>query len=120
MTYSAFLFAGTVVAFLWANLDHESSKSFVDTSLIAVEPHAEAGEQEPAQVLSSGAHTPHTIKPIINDILMCFFFALAAREIWESLLSGEHLSTSRKAAMPLVATVGGMIGPALIYRVGSS
>lgn len=71
-------------------------------------------------MLSSGAHTPHTIKPIINDILMCVFFALAAREIWESLLSGERLSMSRKAAMPLVATVDGMIEPMLIYRLGPS
>jgi len=71
-------------------------------------------------VLSSGAHTPHTIKPIINDILMCVFFALAAREIWESRLSGERLSMSRKAAMPLVATVDGMIEPMLIYRLGPS
>ena len=51
---------------------------------------------------------------------MCVFFALAAREIWESLLSGEHLSMSRKPAMPLAAIVDGMIEPMLIYRLGSS
>ena len=51
---------------------------------------------------------------------MYVFFALAAREIWESLLSGEHLSMSRKAAMPLATIVDGMIEPMLIYRLGSS
>ena len=114
--YSAFLIIGTIVAFLWANVDADSYTSFVDTSLFAVAEHVETGDGEPAH--KSVPHTPHTIKQIVNDILMCFFFALAAKEIWESLLPGGHLSTPRKAAMPLVATVGGMIGPALIYYAG--
>ena len=97
-------------------MDADSYTSFVDTSLFAVAEHVEAGDGEPAH--KSVPHTPHTIKQIVNDILMCFFFALAAKEIWESLLPGGHLSTPRKAAMPLVATVGGMIGPALIYYAG--
>ncbi len=114
--YSAFLVVGTLAAFLWANLDNASYESFVNTKLFTV------GHEmpTPGETLdhTTGSHTPHTIKQIVNDILMCFFFALAAKEIWESLLPGGHLSTPRKAAMPLVATAGGMIGPAVLYYIG--
>ena len=74
--YSAFLIIGTIVAFLWANVDADSYTSFVDTSLFSVAEHVETGDGEPAH--KSVPHTPHTIKQIVNDILMCFFFALAA------------------------------------------
>ncbi len=50
---------------------------------------------------------------------MALFFAIAAKEVWESLLPGGALSNPRKAATPLLATVGGIVGPALIYMTGS-
>ena len=59
-----------------------------------------------------------TIHFIINDILMALFFAIAAKEVWESLLPGGALSNPRKAATPLLATLGGIIGPALVYLAG--
>ena len=62
---------------------------------------------------------PITWHFIINDILMAFFFAIAAKEIWESLLPGGPLSNPRKAAMPLLATLGGIVGPALLFLVGA-
>jgi NhaA family Na+:H+ antiporter len=52
---------------------------------------------------------------IVNDVLMCFFFALAAKEIFESFLPGGALSSVKRAATPLLATVGGIVGPAGIY-----
>ena len=55
---------------------------------------------------------------IINDVLMALFFAIAAKEVWESLLPGGALSNPRKAATPLLATVGGILGPALVYIGG--
>lgn len=55
---------------------------------------------------------------LINDILMALFFAIAAKEVWESLLPGGALSNPRKAATPLMATVGGIVGPAGIYLLG--
>ncbi len=55
---------------------------------------------------------------LINDILMALFFAIAAKEVWESLLPGGALSNPRKAATPLLATVGGIVGPAGIYLLG--
>jgi NhaA family Na+:H+ antiporter len=55
---------------------------------------------------------------LINDILMALFFAIAGKEVFESLLPGGALSNVRKAATPLIATVGGIAGPALVYVGG--
>jgi Na+:H+ antiporter, NhaA family len=46
---------------------------------------------------------------------MVFFFALAAKEVFEAMLPGGPLSSLRKGAMPILAAVGGMTAPALIY-----
>src|SRR6186713_2533390 len=51
----------------------------------------------------------------INDIAMAFFFALAAKEVFEATLPGGALSSARTAVSPLAAAVGGMVAPALIY-----
>lgn len=70
---------------------------------------------------SGGDHEhehPITWYFIINDVLMAFFFAIAAKEVWESMLPGGALSNPRKAAMPLLATLGGIVGPALLFIVG--
>ncbi|MDA1055220.1 MAG: Na+/H+ antiporter NhaA [Planctomycetota bacterium] len=59
-----------------------------------------------------------TVHFLINDILMALFFAIAAKEVWESLLPGGALSNPRKAATPLLATLGGVLGPAAVYMFG--
>lgn len=59
-----------------------------------------------------------TVHFLINDILMALFFAIAAKEVWESLLPGGALSNPRKAATPLLATLGGVLGPAGLYVLG--
>ena len=50
----------------------------------------------------------------INDGLMTIFFFVVGLEIKREMVIGE-LSEPRKAALPLVAALGGMIAPALIY-----
>jgi Na+:H+ antiporter, NhaA family len=50
----------------------------------------------------------------INDALMTVFFFLAGLEIRREMYQGE-LSQLRRAALPLVAALGGMIAPAVIY-----
>ena len=52
---------------------------------------------------------------IVNDVLMALFFAIAGKEVFESLLPGGALSDFRKAATPLMATLGGIVGPTLVY-----
>ena len=51
---------------------------------------------------------------LVNDGLMAVFFFVVGLEIKRELLHGE-LSSVRKAALPVVAAVGGMATPALIY-----
>lgn len=50
----------------------------------------------------------------INDALIVIFFFVVGLEIKRSILVGE-LSTPRRAALPAIAALGGMIIPALIY-----
>jgi Na+:H+ antiporter, NhaA family len=50
----------------------------------------------------------------INDGLMVVFFFVVGLEIKRELLIG-HLSSVKKAALPVMAALGGMIFPALIY-----
>ena len=50
----------------------------------------------------------------INDGLMVIFFFVVGLEIKREILVGE-LSNFKKAMLPIVAAIGGMIGPALIY-----
>lgn len=52
----------------------------------------------------------------INDGLMAVFFFMIGLEIKREVLAGE-LSTLKKASLPIVAAVGGMIIPALIFVV---
>jgi Na+:H+ antiporter, NhaA family len=51
----------------------------------------------------------------VNDVGMVFFFALAAKEVFEATLPGGPLASLRQAASPLAAAVGGMLAPALIF-----
>ncbi len=50
----------------------------------------------------------------INDGLMAIFFLLVGLEIKREIVEGE-LSTFKSASLPIVAAVGGMVVPGLIY-----
>ncbi len=50
----------------------------------------------------------------INDALMAIFFFVVGLEIKRELVQGE-LNEPKKAALPAVAAVGGMVVPALIF-----
>lgn len=50
----------------------------------------------------------------INDGLMAIFFLLVGLEIKRELIEGE-LSSVKKAVMPVIAALGGMLVPAFIY-----
>ena len=55
-----------------------------------------------------------TIEKFINDILMVVFFFTVGLEIKREIVCGE-LSTPKKAIMPVIAALGGVLAPALIY-----
>ena len=50
----------------------------------------------------------------INDALMAIFFFLVGMEIKHEIVHGE-LSDVRKAALPIVGALGGMVVPALLF-----
>jgi NhaA family Na+:H+ antiporter len=93
------LMAAAVVALVWANLAGDSYAKVWDTRLtIGLEP-----------VMLS--------KPLllwINDGLMAVFFLLVGLEIKREILRGE-LASPRRAVLPVVAAMGGMLAPAAIY-----
>jgi NhaA family Na+:H+ antiporter len=110
--YSGFLIVGTVIALIWANVDallgNHSYHHLVELELVPSDGHHEGG------------HHVWNVHFLINGVFMAFFFALAGKEVWESLLPGGSLSNPRQAAMPLLATVGGMAGPALLFVGGAA
>ncbi|MBO6730039.1 MAG: Na+/H+ antiporter NhaA [Maricaulis sp.] len=56
-------------------------------------------------------------KPIllwINDLLMAIFFLLVGLEIKREIMEGA-LSSVSKATLPVLAAVGGMLGPMLVF-----
>src|SRR5687768_8797432 len=83
---SLLLVVGTVAAVVWANLD-----------------------------LSSYDAVAHPLHFWVNDVGMVFFFALAAKEVFEATLPGGPLASPRRALSPLAAAVGGMVVPAVLY-----
>ena len=83
---SLLLVAGAIAAVAWANLD-----------------------------LVSYERVTHPLHFWVNDVGMAFFFALAAKEVFEATLPGGPLASARQALAPLAAAVGGMLAPAAIY-----
>ncbi len=57
-----------------------------------------------------------TVEKFINDGLMVIFFFGVGLEIKREVLTGQ-LSSPRKAILPVIAAVGGMVVPAIIYTV---
>ena len=108
---SVFLIVGALAALAWANLNHASYKHFIEFDLRRL-----AGMTSDAHGAAHGL----TIHFLVNDVLMALFFAIVGKEVWESMLPGGDLSNPRKAAMPLLATMGGIVGPASVYLIGAA
>ena len=52
----------------------------------------------------------------INDVLMCVFFFVVTLEIKREFIHGE-LSNPKQASLPIIAAIGGMLVPAIIYVI---
>ena len=90
----------TAIALLWAN------SSWADSYITLFQTNLTAGFGD--FVLS---------KPLllwINDGLMAIFFFVVGLEIKRELLIGE-LASRQQAMLPIVAALGGMVVPAIIY-----
>jgi Na+:H+ antiporter, NhaA family len=62
----------------------------------------------------------HTVHFAVNDVGMVFFFGLAMKEVVEAMLPGGPLASLRHAGVPVLAAIGGMCGPALIFVAAAS
>lgn len=61
-------------------------------------------------------HLPHSVLHLINDGCMALFFFLVGLEIKRELIVGE-LAGIKKSMLPVIAALGGMIVPAVIYTL---
>ena len=109
-TYSLLLIAGASIALVWANVDAQSYHAFV--SFVIVE-NPFVGHPD---IDESGQMTRILdLEFLVNNLLMAFFFAIAAKEVWEAMILKNGALRGRKSATPLFATAGGMFGPIAVY-----
>ncbi len=103
--YSLLLIIGALLALVWANTNPETYHHFVE---FVIWDHAPIGH------LHDG-HRTLTLHYLINDLAMALFFAIAAKEVWEAVILKNGSLRGKKAATPLFATFGGMVGPISVY-----
>lgn len=91
--FSIPLILGVITAVVWANLNPSSYERFNHDPLL-------------------GSLSFHFIT---NELFMVLFFGIAAVEITQSCLPGGDLNPPKKAVNPLLATLGGVLGPVAAY-----
>ncbi|APO87522.1 Na+/H+ antiporter NhaA [Marivivens sp. JLT3646] len=108
--YSLLLIIGALAALAWANTNPESYHHFVDYVLIDnffIGHLHDDGHGHVTRTL--------TLHYLVNDVLMALFFAIAAKEVWEAIILENGSLRGKKAATPLIATAGGVLGPVAVY-----
>lgn len=120
--YSLLLILGALLALGWANTYADSYRYFIEyplwfNSWIGVDIHHwTLALGDAARNMELGdVEKVVTVHYLVNDILMAFFFAIAAKEVWEAVILKNGSLRGRKAATPLIATAGGMMGPVVVY-----
>jgi NhaA family Na+:H+ antiporter len=96
------LLAATALALLWANLPGA--------------PPYEAAWATELGVELGPVVLREPLRAWVNDALMALFFLVVGLEIKRELLIGE-LASPRRAALPVVAALGGMLVPAALYML---
>ena len=105
------LVIAALVALIWANSPW--SNSYHD--LWATEIMISFGD---SILLAHHGH-PLTLGQFVNDVLMVLFFFVVGLEIKREMVTG-HLKKFRDALLPMIAAVGGMVVPAVIFFVFNS
>jgi NhaA family Na+:H+ antiporter len=99
------LIAGVLTSLVWANLDEAGYRATIHFS--------------PLTLFGFGGEASHALSLhyLVNEILMAFFFGIATKEIAESCLPGGALFPLNRAVNPLLGTLGGVMGPIVVYKV---
>ncbi|CAN5665761.1 Na+/H+ antiporter NhaA [soil metagenome] len=96
------LLAATIAALVWANSPWQDAYESLWTTELA---------------LRIGSFSlAEDLRHWVNDALMAIFFFVVGLEIKRELVEGE-LMEPRRAALPAIAALGGMVVPALAYAV---
>jgi len=118
------LIIGSLLALLWANElipglnfhSYEEVKSYVLWENPWLGHHHDVHD-------THGVHSPDlkllTVEFLVLEMLFPFFFAFAAIEIFEEIRPGGNLDSLKKAAVPILATIGGMLMPIVCYLVAA-
>jgi len=94
------LLVAAVSALLWANAPFgESYEQFWETHF---------------ELSFAGIHLAESLRELVNDGLMAIFFFVVGLEIKRELVTGD-LRDPKAAALPVIAALGGMIVPAVLY-----
>ncbi|MDF3027227.1 MAG: nhaA [Fluviicola sp.] len=96
------LFVSVVIAIVWANSAWSDSYHHLWETKFSVS--------------FAGKTLDYPLHIWINDGLMALFFFVIGLELKREFRVGE-LSTAKKAALPMVAALGGMLVPALIFTL---
>src|SRR4029453_16526240 len=96
------MLSAAAIAIVWANSPWADTYTEVWRTPLRVE-------------LGGLLHLDHlSLQTWVNDALMTVFFLLVGVEIKREVVHGE-LSDARAVALPVIAAIGGMIVPAVIY-----
>ncbi len=97
---SAVLLVASIVALVWANSPWAASY--------------ESLWHTPVGMTLGGYRLEFDLHHLVNEGLMAVFFFVIALEVKREFVRGA-LSTRQSAALPVVAAIGGMVVPALLY-----
>jgi NhaA family Na+:H+ antiporter len=72
--------------------------------------------EQPFRIVLGSWHLEMSFHKLVNEGFMGLFFLMVGLELKREVLVGE-LSSLREAALPVIAAVGGMVVPAVLYHV---
>lgn len=113
------LITGITLGLVWANTEDASYSFWAGSGHGDSSASGASGGDAPPTIFGLSVHG-HFMTPLflVNDIGMCFFFGLAAKEICEALQPGGSLyPPTRSTVNVLAATLGGVLGPIAVYML---
>ena len=98
--FGTYLLSGAVISQLWVHGDPQSYAATMHAVLLTIAP----------------LDLEVTLHFLANEVIMTFFFGIAAKELAEATSKKQGSLRGRKGFLPLVACAGGVVGPAVVYR----